>query len=247
MAFLTVFMWLCLALFAAAGVIWLLDMVGVLTIRTSTQRTMLNASLGTTLLGGMASFAVATFFTAPEQEPEQPGQAPGAQSPSPTPSPAPTGAPTGAAPPSAAPSPSPSDEPAAPVAADPALSQPVRDYLSANNLTRPMIDPQWAAQYPPCAKQSRTVALLPSKARGCFAELNRFNTSVLLPYADAYERYVAAVTEESFRQPAGELLDFLRTEADGFTNGTNQVAALYRDISVEWDEDYRRLRRQGFK
>lgn len=62
MEFLDWFKWICLGLFTATAVIWLLDMIGVVKIQSPAQRTILNAALGTTLIGGMASFAVTSFF-----------------------------------------------------------------------------------------------------------------------------------------------------------------------------------------
>jgi len=237
--FLTAFKWICLALFAASAVIWLLDMVGVLTIRTPAQRKIFNAALGTTLIGGMAGFAVTAFFTPPEPDPK------------PQPNPTPSVQPAGPASPSPSPTSSPSSRPLVPpppqVSADPAPSEPVRVFLSANNLARPMIDPQWDAGYPRCARQARTNALPAPDARRCFRELDEFNAAVLRPYQDTYEAYVPRVAELSFSQPSGEILDFLRAEASGFTNGTHQTATLYRTISTELYDDYARLRQLAYR
>lgn len=237
--FLSVFMWVCLALFAAAAVIWLLDMVGQVTIRSPAQRTMLNAALGTTLLGGMASFAVGAFFTPPA--PATPG------------SPEPSTTATAAAapqPPTAAELPEPDPEllppTPQPTPSDPALSEAVRSFLEANRLDRPAIAPNWAASYPRCAEQSRAAPLPKTEARACFRALDQFNSAVLRPYQDAYDAYVPQVAELSYSQPAGEVLDFLRAEAGGFTNGTHDIAVLYREISAQLDGDYTRLRGQAY-
>lgn len=243
--FLSVFMWVCLALFAAAAVIWLLDMVGQVTIRSSAQRTLLNAALGTTLLGGMASFAVGAFFTPPAPaNPTSSDPSPGAtKTPAPLLSSSPAGPsqadPGSPRPPSEAPpqrSPTP----------DPSLSETVRSFLEANRLDRPAIDPQWSASYPQCAEQSRAAPLPKIEARACFRALDQFNSAVLRPYQDAYDAYVPRVAELSYSQPAGEVLDFLRAEAGGFTNGTHEIAVLYRSISAQLDGDFARLRGQAY-
>jgi hypothetical protein len=247
--FLDLFKWICLALFTMVAVIWLLDMIGLVKIRTPAQRKILNTALGTTLIGGMASFAVSAFFT----QPITPGPGPG-----PGPGPTQTSAPSlPAASTSSSASPSAGEEiippapeppvPAEPGSADPALSQPVRAFLSANNLARPTIDRQWDQRYPPCARQARSAPLPAPDARRCFRELDQFNTAVLRPYQDAYDGYVPRVAELSFSQPAGEVLDFLRAEAGGFTNGTHEIAALYRTISTELYADYALLRKQAYR
>ena len=237
--FLSVFMWVCLALFVAAAVIWLLDMVGWVTIRSSGQRTMLNLALGTTLLGGMASFAVGAFFTPPA--PATPAKPePSATS---TAAPAAPTQPSRDSPEPVPVTPTPLPEPPAP---DPGLSETVRNFLAANRLERPAIDPQWSASYPRCAEQSRTAQLPKAEARACFRALDQFNSAVLRPYQDAYDAYVPQVAELSYSQPAGEVLDFLRAEAGGFTNGTHDIAVLYRTISTQLDGDYTRLRGQAY-
>lgn len=224
-----VFGGICLAIMAGAGLAWVLSLFGVVKLSPE-QAKVLNRVFGGGLLGALAT-AGGALFTLPKDEP--------GPEPEPTPTVAPTTTPT--------PTPTLEDPPTDAPPDEPALPESVRDFLTANNFTRPGIDPQWAERYPMCAKQARTKALPPPDARQCFAKLNQFNQDVLLPYAAAYDLYVPKVTELSFSQPAGEVLEFLRAEAGGFTNGTNDVAALYRTISTEWDDDSKRLRRQGFK
>ena len=183
MAFLTVFMWLCLALFAAAAVIWLLDMVGVLTIRTDAQRTMLNASLGTTLLGGMASFAVGAFFTPP-------GDAAVPPEPAVTPSAPPPATPTMPLDGPAAP-----DNPAtppAPVPPQPAVCKPaahpaiLAEWAAAALGTPPTFRCAIAAPYPGCVAEMRELPLAEiarDTALTCGAELRAFRQ---LHIASAY-------------------------------------------------------------
>lgn len=240
MDFTTLFMGLCLALFGATAVVWLLDMVGVLTIRTPGQRKMLNASLGVTLIGGMASYAVGTFFTPPGPDTAiaaGPATAPATASAS---SPAvPTGTPTATPP---APRPAPPETPA-----DPALTEPVRAFLAENNLVRPNIAPDWTTLYPACAEKARTAQLPAAEARQCFRALDRFNNAVLIPYQDAYDVYLPRVAELSYSQPAGEVLDFLRAEAGGFSTGSHAMAALYRTISNAYADDAMTLRKMAYR
>lgn len=226
-----VFGGICLAIMAGAGLAWVLSLFGVVKLSPE-QAKVLNRVFGGGLLGALAT-AGGALFTLPKDEP---GPGPG---PEPTPTVAPTPTPT--------PTPKQEDPPTDAPPDEPALSEPVRDFLATNKLTQPRVNPQWSTLYPACAKEGRAVALPPPDARQCFAKLNQFNQDVLLPYAAAYDLYVPKVTELSFSQPAGEVLEFLRAEASGFTNGTNDVAALYRTISTEWDDDSKRLRRQGFK
>jgi hypothetical protein len=236
--FTTLFMGLCLALFGATAVVWLLDMVGVLTIRTPAQRKMLNASLGVTLIGGMASFAVGTFFTPPGADTATaagPATAPATTSSPPVPTVTATATP-------------PAPQPAQPeTPADPALSEPVRAFLAENNLVRPTIAPDWKTLYPACAEKARTAQLPAAEARQCFRALDRFNNAVLIPYQDAYADYVPDVAELSYRQPAGEVLEFLRSEAGGFSTGSHAMAALYRTISNAYAEDAVTLRKMGYR
>lgn len=182
MAFASVLMWLCLALFAAAAVIWLLDMVGVLTIRTSTQRTMLNASLGTTLLGGMASFAVGTFFTPlpKPSDPSTPSAAPsGVQSPAATP--AATGSPTNS--PTPGQSPTPPVPPPSQAACQQAAHPPrLAEWATTALGTPPSFRCAIAAPYPGCVAELRgrdLAEISREAARACGAELIDFRRTYI--------------------------------------------------------------------
>lgn len=114
MEFLEVFKWICLAIFVCAAIVWLLDLAGLREMTDPGQRKTLNFALGTTLIGGMASFAATAFF--------DPGKGNGSVEPGPqqtetpappvgpTSQPEPTDAPTDAGTPTppSTPSPSPS-------------------------------------------------------------------------------------------------------------------------------------------
>jgi hypothetical protein len=226
-----VFGGICIAIMAGAGLAWVLSLFGVVKLNPE-QAKVLNRVFGGGLLGALAT-AGGALFTLPKDEP-WPGPIP-----TPTFTPTPTSTPT----PTAKLEDPPTDAPPA----EPALPDAVRDFLSANNLTRPGIDRQWAKRYPMCAKQARTKALPPPDARQCFDELDQFNTAVLRPYQEAYKSYVPRISELSYSQPAGDVLDFLQSEARGLTNGTHEVAAVYRSISKEMHDDYARLRGQAYK
>lgn len=203
-------MWLCLALFAAAGMIWLLDMVGVLTIRTSAQRTMLNASLGTTLLGGMASFAVEAFFTPP---PGPPGQStPTAAQSGPAPVPSSAGSPTPT--PSAADSPAPSGSPTPPAPPPPPqaacqqAAHPPRlaDWATAALGTPPSFRCAIAAPYPDCIADLRgrdLAEISRGAARACGDDLLAFRRTQISPAYAAKQSYQDNLdaAEASLRTP----------------------------------------------
>lgn len=246
MEFFEVFRWVCLALFFGAGVIWLLDVAGPLTIRDSRQRQILNAALGTTLVGGMASFAATEFFASDRDGPARPDPpiaiASGTAAPPPArPAPDPSGTPRPDEPVEPVPDPG-----ARPQADEPDLPAEVAAFLVAKQLHRPVIASGWEASYPGCAREARSAPLDRPAARACFRALDGFNRAVLTPYQDAYDDYVPRVAQLSYAQPAGAVLDFLRKEAAEFTLGTNAVAALYRAISTELDADFARLRRQAY-
>lgn len=246
MEFVELFRWVCLALFFGAGVIWLLDVAGPLTIRDASQRKILNAALGTTLVGGMASFAATEFFASAPDEPARrdPPIAIASGTATPPPSRPPPGASGTSLP----------DEPVEPVpdpgvqpqATEPGLPAEVSAFLAAKGLRRPVIESGWEASYPGCAREARSAPLDRLAARACFRALDGFNRAVLTPYQDAYDAYVPQVAQLSYAQPAGAVLDFLRKEAAEFTQGTNAAAALYRTISSELDADFARLRRQAY-
>ncbi len=244
-----VFQIICLVIVAAAGIAWVLNLYGRIELDPD-QKKILNAAFGVSVVGGLAATVGPGFFN--------PVEPPAASSPFAAAS-GPVGAGPGAVASTATPSPrastpanpqesdpvSPSSTPR-PTAPEPSLSETVRNFLAANRLERPAIDPQWSASYPRCAEQSRTAQLPKAEARGCFRALDQFNSAVLRPYQDAYDAYVPQVAELSYSQPAGEVLDFLRAEAGGFTNGTHDIAVLYRDISTQLDGDYTRLRGQAY-
>ena len=243
MEFFEVFRWVCLALFFGAGIIWLLDVAGPLTIRDAAQRRILNLALGTTLVGGMASFAATEFFASDQPDPIRRvppiAIASGTATPPPSrPVPARSGAPLRADPPE--------PDPGPPQAEEPELPAEVSAFLAAKGLHRPVIARGWEASYPGCAREARSAPLDRLAARACFRALDGFNRAVLTPYQDAYDDYVPRVAQLSYAQPAGAVLDFLRQEAAEFTLGTNAVAALYRTISTELDADFALLRRQAY-
>jgi hypothetical protein len=202
MEFATVFMWICLALFGATAMIWLLDMVGVVTIRTAAQRKMLNASLGTTLIGGMAGFAVSSFFT--ETDREKPAAPPTA-----TPvavAETPTAAPT------SAPDPSPSANPAAP---RPAACKPAAhpaeyaEWAAAALGTPPTFRCAIGAPYPACLAELREKpreAITQDAALACGADLLAFRKAHIGPaYAAkiSYQDNLDAA-EASLRAPRND-------------------------------------------
>jgi hypothetical protein len=180
MEFAAAFMWLCLALFGAAGVIWLLDMARVLTIRSPAQRKMLNASLGTTLIGGMASFAVSTFFTNPDQGAAAPASPPTLAAPvaaAEMSAPEPTSAPTPAT-------------PSAPATPQPAACKPAAhpaDFApwAAPALgTPPTFRCAIGAPYPACLAELREKpreAITQDAALACGADLLAFRKAHIGP------------------------------------------------------------------
>jgi hypothetical protein len=97
------------------------------------------------------------------------------------------------------------------------------------------------------ARAARSAPLPGPDARRCFRELDAFNTAVLTPYQDAYDRYLPAVVDLSLSQPEGEVLTFLQADARGFTQGTTTEAALYRTISNDFLDDKVRLRKQAYR
>jgi hypothetical protein len=241
MNYMTVLTWAAVAIFVAAAAIWLLDMIGKVTIRTPAQRTMLNASLGVTLIGGIATLVANGMGGAGKSAQAQPAAAlASAAATAPTAGTTPANEPPPQPP--ADPDPAPSSTPT-----DPPQSETVIAFLAANNLTRPMIAPDWDSRYPPCARQARAATLPGAEARRCYRALDTFNTAVLIPYQDAYERYVPAVTDLSLSQPEGEVLIFLQADSRGFTQGTLAEATLYRRISNEFFDDKLRLRKQAYR
>jgi hypothetical protein len=212
MEFAAVFMWLCLALFGATGVIWLLDMVGVLTIRTPTQRKILNAALGTTLIGGMASFAVSTFFTPPAADKDEPVTPP-------------TAVPS--APPSGAIAASPVAADSSPVAAPssaPDPGPPVPQPSSCKPAAHPAEFAEWAtpilgtpptfrcaigAPYPTCLAELREKpreGITQEDARACGDALLAFRRVHITPAYAAKNNYQDNLdaAEASLRAPRNE-------------------------------------------
>jgi hypothetical protein len=202
--FLSVFMWLCLALFAAAAVIWLLDMVGVVTIRSSAQRTMLNASLGTTLLGGMASFAVSAFFTSDGATGAGAAQAQtgGQEASAPAPGAGPPPSPPSSALPPAAPTPPPAQTACRPAAHPAALA----DWAAVDLGTPPTFRCAIAAPYPVCIADLRELPraeIAHEAALACGAALLAFRkTHISAAYAAklSYQDNLDAA-EASLRTP----------------------------------------------
>ncbi|MDP5103688.1 MAG: hypothetical protein NWP98_07155 [Erythrobacter sp.] len=190
MEFAAVFMWACLGLFLAAGAIWLLDMAGALTIRSPAQRTMLNAALGTTLLGGMASFAVATFFPPPPSTPEPAKQ----------PEPA-----------------TPIAPPAGPVPTPPG-GEGATPAPSSTNTAAPGATP--SPQVPPAPSQTacRLAAHPPRLAEWANATLSTppsFRCAITAPYpacvAELRERDVAEISREAARACGADVINFRRS------------------------------------
>ncbi|WP_287278875.1 hypothetical protein [Ralstonia sp.] len=200
MEFATVFMWICLALFGATAVIWLLDMVRVVTIRTPAQRTMLNASLGTTLIGGMASFAVSTFFAGDGKAVAPPS------TPSASATPVSTAAPLAAA---DTPAPVP---PSAPPAPQPASCKPAAHPVEFTEWATPVLGtpPTFrcaiGAPYPPCLAELREQpreAVTQEVLRACGADLLAFRQTHIGPAYAAKTRYQDNLdaAEASLRAP----------------------------------------------
>jgi hypothetical protein len=176
MEFLDGFKWICLALFTAAAVIWLLDMIGKVTIRSGTQRTMLNASLGTTLLGGMASFAVEAFFSPTQADAAAPVDASSAAAAS-------------AAPPAADPS-SASPSAPAPATPQPATCRPaahpaaLAEWAAVALDTPPTFRCAIGAPYPACMAELREkprADISLEAARACGADLLAFRKTHVGP------------------------------------------------------------------
>lgn len=203
MEFATVFMWLCLALFGATAVIWLLDMVGVLTIRTPAQRKMLNASLGTTLIGGMASFAVSSFFTPPSESEAKPAMPPDTMH-----TPTPVAA-------DGAPSPVPSSSPATPSPLQPSACKPAAhpaefaEWASSALGTPPTFRCAIGAPYPDCLAELREQpreTITQEAARACGDALRAFRrvhiTAAYAAKKDYQDNLDAA--EASLRAPRDE-------------------------------------------
>lgn len=203
MEFATVFMWLCLALFGATAVVWLLDMVGVLTIRTPAQRKMLNASLGTTLIGGMASFAVGSFFTLPGEGKAEPAARPDTAL---------------AATPVAAdgsPSPAPSASPATPAPLQPTACRPAAHpadfaaWASTELGTPPTFRCAIGAPYPTCLAELREQpreTITQDAALACGDALRAFRRVHITPAYAAKKDYQDNLdaAEASLRAPRNE-------------------------------------------
>jgi hypothetical protein len=203
MDFTTLFMGLCLALFGAAAVIWLLDMARVLTIRSPAQRKMLNASLGTTLIGGMASFAVGSFFTPPDKDKAEPA----------TPSDAALAVTPLAA--DGAPSPAPSSSPVTPPPPQPTGCKPAAhpadfaEWASAALGTPPTFRCAIGAPYPPCLAELREKpreAITQEAARTCGDELRAFRRTHITPAYAAKKNYQDNLdaAEAALRAPRDE-------------------------------------------
>jgi hypothetical protein len=197
MEFLDGFKWICLALFTAAAVIWLLDMIGKVTIRSGAQRAMLNASLGTTLLGGMASFAVETFFS--------PAQADAV---------APVAAPIAAA---ATASPAPAEQSAQTVTPQPATCRPaahpaaLAEWASAELDTPPTFRCAIGAPYPACIAELREkphADISQEAARACGADLLAFRKTHVGP------AYAAKIGYQDNLDAAEASLRSARTEEE---------------------------------
>lgn len=206
MEFAAAFMWLCLALFGATAAIWLLDMVGVVTIRTPAQRKILNASLGTTLIGGMASFAVSSFFTpggsgtsTPAVPPTNGPSAPQTASP-----------PIGTPPPDASPSGPASPPPLQPAACKPAAHPAeLAEWATATLDTPPTFRCAIGAPYPVCIAELREApreAITQDAARACGADLLAFRRTNISPAYAAKIHYQDNLdaAEASLRSPRDE-------------------------------------------
>lgn len=247
--------WICVAFLGLTSLVWLLDMIGVVNIRSEGQRKILNRSIGGTFLASILSFVGANVLVGNNEN-----------TPAPIPTDVPTPGPTNAfykpsdgdgSDPSL---PLPLDDPlvdpiegdtngggvnlAAPV--DDALSPSVRTYLDQNGLVRPSVARNWRADYPQCAIRSRDFEMASPVARRCFGQLDRFNVQNLVPYQRQYDVYIPQISEISAALPAGALLEFLREDLAGYTRKTGANARIYKEASNELDADYSRLRRQAY-
>lgn len=203
--FLDWFKWICLALFTAAAVIWLLDMIGAVKIQSTAQRTILNTALGTTLIGGMASFAVTSFFPGGDTPPAPPTAAPSA----------PATATETAAPLAATDTPAPappSDSPSAPLTPQPVSCKPAAhpvefaEWATPALGTPPTFRCAIGAPYPPCLAELREQpreAITQEVLRACGADLLAFRQTHIGPAYAAKTRYQDNLdaAEASLRAP----------------------------------------------
>ena len=126
------------------------------------------------------------------------------------------------------------------------LDPAILGFLSANDLQRPTFPSDWQSEYPGCAVKSRSEALGMLKAKTCFRQLDEFNTQYLVDYQHKYDAYVPQIAQLSFSQPAGPILNFLKSDASGFTTGSIEPARHYLAASEQFDEDHTRLRREAY-
>lgn len=256
------FQLVCLVIFAAAGFAWILNVYRQIELDPD-QTKLLNAAFGVSVVGGLASLVGPGFFDNAGND-EPPTDIPTSNASGSTglgnddgeldpfePLVVASRSPTDIEPDHTV---KPRDGTAAQYRGDNEdetkgvrnLDPKIQAFLKDNNLVRPMVDPLWEQSYPGCAVNARTSELAKTSARDCMKELDKFNSEFLIPYQRAYEQYVPKVSEISYSQPAGPILDFVREEARSFSQGTNEVAQNYRAASGELDADYATLRSQAY-
>ncbi len=209
----TVLVWVGVVLFAAVSVIWLLDMVGVLTIRSPSQRTILNSALGVTLLGGLASIVVAAFDSPQQDTPVPREPVTPAATPSATPATPPVAAGSDSAPPkpraaSPAATPEPPTTASMPQTACQQATHPPRltEWATPALGTPPSFRCAIAAPYPSCTvdlRERNRAEISRAAARACGAELLAFRRTHISPAYAAKLTYQDNLdaAEASLRNP----------------------------------------------
>lgn len=265
MIVLFLFQLICLLVFAAAAIAWVCHIWGIKELASDEKR-ILNGAFGVSVVGGLAALVGPEFFgpssldeseeTTPisVQNPEQPKSDDNQPDPFKSPVVIASRVPDdnviqeGAATPDQGAQNGDATEDAAgveedvPLKFDPAVSQ----FLKDNELVRPTMDAKWQEAYPDCAKRARTANLTKTAAQNCMKELDVFNSRYLVSYQEAYGIYVPSISQLSFSLSKGPVLDFVKSEAEGFNRATNEEARTYRAASQDLDGDYSRLRRQAY-
>ena len=228
--------WICVVFFGLSAAIWLLDLVAGV-IKNESGRTILNRTIGGTLLGAIVSFVgVALLGQGPPGPDPAPDPTPtathtsGRDSSDPAAPPSPPTATPGTKPP---PDPPPPQPPAPP---SPSGDPPeVLAWAEANLPPRPFLDQPPGSTYPPCAAKLRSAGSPagPSADAGrCYTLLQDYHSDVLVQNRDRREVYLPALKERARSEANGQRWQFLRREYASFTFGKD--AEDYNRLSADF-------------
>ena len=134
------------------------------------------------------------------------------------------------------PSPAASDSPA-----EPAIEPAVAAWAQAN-LPAPSSVAKLKTVYPDCveALRKRDVDQVGrDEAKACYLKLNDFNESDLLPFTSERGKYVQKLDELSTIQPAGPILDYLKSEFSKYTDLEGVEWIRFTEFSNKFISDLR--------